>query len=68
MALGTSPNSKVFKDNLELDDKGLIVVDDTLTSIDNVYAGGDITTGSATVILAMEAGKKAALKILDLNN
>ena len=67
MALGTSPNSKVFKDNLELDDKGLIVVDDTLTSIDNVYAGGDITTGSATVILAMEAGKKAALKILDLN-
>ena len=68
MALGTSPNSKVFKDSLELDDKGLIVVDDTLTSIDNVYAGGDITTGSATVILAMEAGKKAAKKILDLNN
>ena len=68
MALGTSPNSKVFKDDLELDDKGLIIVDDTLTSIDGVYAGGDITTGSATVILAMEAGKRAAKKIIDLNN
>ncbi len=67
MALGTSPNSKVFKNDLKLDDKGLIIVDDTITSIDNVYAGGDITTGSATVILAMEAGKKASQKILDLN-
>ena len=69
MALGTTPNSKVFKNtNLNIDDKGLIIVDDTLTSIDNVYAGGDITTGSATVILAMEAGKKAAKKIIDLNS
>lgn len=69
MALGTTPNSKTFKNTkLNIDDKGLIIVDDTLTNIDNVYAGGDITTGSATVILAMEAGKKAALKILDLND
>jgi glutamate synthase (NADPH/NADH) small chain len=28
-----------------------------------VFAGGDIVTGAATVILAMGAGKEAALKI-----
>jgi len=30
------------------------------TSKEGVYAGGDIVTGAATVILAMGAGKKAA--------
>ena len=30
------------------------------TSRDGVYAGGDVVTGAATVILAMGAGKKAA--------
>jgi len=33
------------------------------TSIRGVYAGGDIVTGSATVILAMGAGRKAARAI-----
>jgi len=33
------------------------------TSREGVYAGGDIVTGSATVILAMGAGKKAAASI-----
>ena len=33
------------------------------TSIPGVFAGGDIVTGSATVILAMGAGKKAAKAI-----
>jgi glutamate synthase (NADPH/NADH) small chain len=37
--------------------------DDGLTSLDRVYAGGDAVTGAATVILAMGAGKKAALAI-----
>ena len=68
MALGTEANSKVFNGILDLDDKGLIKVDDTITSDPRILAGGDITTGSATVILAMEAGKKAAKKILDLEN
>ena len=44
---------------------GLIVVEGTKTSLDNVYAGGDAVTGAATVILAMEAGKKAAKEIMD---
>ena len=34
-----------------------------LTSKVNVYAGGDAVSGAATVILAMEAGKKAAKAI-----
>jgi glutamate synthase (NADPH/NADH) small chain len=33
------------------------------TSLKYVYAGGDITTGAATVIEAMGAGKKAAKAI-----
>jgi glutamate synthase (NADPH/NADH) small chain len=34
--------------------------EDGETSIEGVYAGGDIVTGEATVISAMGAGKKAA--------
>lgn len=66
MALGTSPNHEALKhSDIKLDDKGLIVVDELKTSLDNVYAGGDSVTGSATVILAMEAGKKAAQRIIE---
>ena len=66
MALGTSPNHEALKhSNIELSDRGLIVVEGTKTSLDNVYAGGDAVTGAATVILAMEAGKKAAKEIMD---
>ncbi len=67
VALGTSPNP-LIKDSfarLETTGKGIIVVDDNMmTSIDGVYAGGDAVTGAATVILAMGAGKKAAVSIL----
>jgi glutamate synthase (NADPH/NADH) small chain len=41
-----------------------VVDPDTMaTSIPGVYAGGDIVTGGATVILAMGAGRKAAAAI-----
>jgi len=51
-------------DNLETNKWGNIVVDDDLkTSIDRVYAGGDIVLGAATVILAMGQGRKAARAI-----
>ena len=64
MALGTSPNHEALKGSkIELSDRGLIVVEGTKTSLDNVFAGGDAVTGAATVILAMEAGKKAAKEI-----
>lgn len=65
MALGTSINHEALKNtNIKLTDKGLIEVEEGKTSIDKVYAGGDVVTGSATVILAMEAGKKAAKEII----
>jgi glutamate synthase (NADPH/NADH) small chain len=42
------------------------VADETgKTSKPGVFAGGDIVTGAATVILAMGAGKKAARAIND---
>ena len=66
MALGTSPNHSALKySDIKLSDKGLIVVDGSKTSLDKVYAGGDAVTGAATVILAMEAGKKAAREIME---
>lgn len=65
MALGTGPNTLALKESNIITNKGLIQVTGTKTSIDNVYAGGDAVTGSATVILAMEAGKKAAQEIID---
>ena len=69
MALGTSPNHSALKEsNIELSDRGLIVVEETKTSLDNVFAGGDAVTGAATVILAMEAGKKGAKQIMEFLN
>ena len=65
MAIGTSPNPILKKSsNLEFTKYGQILVDENLeTSIKGVFAGGDAVTGAATVILAIEAGKKAAKSI-----
>ena len=67
MALGTSSNPliRLTTPGLSTDKWGGIVVDgpDGLTSREKVYAGGDVVTGSATVILAMGAGKDAAKAI-----
>jgi glutamate synthase (NADPH/NADH) small chain len=64
MGIGQGPNPLVTKstEGLELNRWGNIVVDEEtmMTSIDGVFAGGDIVTGAATVILAMGAGKKAS--------
>ena len=57
--------SALKESKIKIDDKGLIVVENTKTSLNNVYAGGDAVTGAATVILAMEAGKKGALEIME---
>ena len=65
-ALGTSPNHEALKNSdIKLTDKGLIDVTGTKTSLSNVFAGGDAVTGAATVILAMEAGKKSAHEIME---
>ena len=66
MALGTSQNHEALKgSDIKLSDKGLIIVDGSKTSVDGVYAGGDAVSGAATVILAMEAGKKAGKEIIE---
>ncbi|MEE8455258.1 MAG: NADPH-dependent glutamate synthase [Limibaculum sp.] len=64
-AIGTSANPILGQTSrIRLDQRGYIETDETLaTSLAGVYAGGDIVTGSATVILAMGAGRKAASSI-----
>jgi glutamate synthase (NADPH/NADH) small chain len=61
-AIGTNANPIMGQTSkLELDGRGYIAVDDDFaTSMAGVYAGGDIVTGGATVILAMGTGRKAA--------
>lgn len=66
MAIGQGPNPLVQQTTpgLEVDKRGNIVADEHgRTSKPGVFAGGDIVTGAATVILAMGAGKKAAVSI-----
>jgi glutamate synthase (NADPH/NADH) small chain len=63
-AIGNSPNPMIPNSTkgLQIGKKGNIVADDATgkTSMDKVWAGGDVVTGAATVILAMGAGRKAA--------
>ncbi|MHC1631631.1 MAG: NADPH-dependent glutamate synthase [Methanotrichaceae archaeon] len=63
IAVGTIPNPLVPANTpgLETTRRGTLVVDDDgRTTREGIWAGGDITTGGATVISAMGAGKKAA--------
>ncbi|MBT1248210.1 MULTISPECIES: NADPH-dependent glutamate synthase [unclassified Thermosipho (in: thermotogales)] len=70
-AIGTNPNKLLLSkfEGLKLNKWGYIQTNEYgQTSIPKVFAGGDIVTGSATVILAMGAGKKAAKKIKEFLN
>jgi len=64
MSLGTNPNPLITSttNNLDVNRWGGIITDEVTmqTSKAGVFAGGDAVTGAATVILAMEAGRKAA--------
>ena len=63
VAVGVSPNPLVPKsiEGLELGRKNTIAVSETMqSSRSNIYAGGDIVRGGATVILAMGDGRRAA--------
>lgn len=64
VAIGTSSNPILFQTakDIKLNKWGYVEVDPETneTSMENVYAGGDIVTGSATVIEAMGAGRIAA--------
>ena len=66
VSIGVSPNPIVPSSisGLEMGRKGTIAVDETMqSSIDMIYAGGDIVRGGATVILAMGDGRKAAAEM-----
>ena len=72
VALGTGPNPIIQKSaeseglKIETDRRGYIVVEEDTrkTSIDDVYAGGDVApVGASNAINAMGAGKKAAAAI-----
>ena len=67
IAIGTNVNPIVPSSTpgLNLNKWGYIIADENTgkTSKKGVFAGGDIVTGAATVILAMGAGKKAAVAI-----
>ncbi|WP_147819096.1 NADPH-dependent glutamate synthase [Salidesulfovibrio onnuriiensis] len=67
IAVGTRPNPILLEatPDMELNKWGYIQADEKTgeTSIPNVFAGGDIVTGAATVISAMGAGRRAAMEI-----
>jgi len=66
VAIGQKPNPLIVKTTkgLRITEQGAVWVDKNgKTSVEGVFAGGDITTGTATVIEAMGAGKKAARAI-----
>ncbi|MBA3044218.1 dihydropyrimidine dehydrogenase, partial [archaeon] len=63
VAIGQRPNPLVPKTikGLEIGRHGNIITDENgKTSIEGIFAGGDIATGAATVISAMGMGKKSA--------
>ena len=66
-AIGNSPNPLIPATTpaLKMGKKGNIEADDATgkTSMPKVWAGGDVVTGAATVILAMGAGRRAARSI-----
>lgn len=64
VSVGVSPNPLIPRafEGLEVSKRGTIVVgeDNMRSALSDVYAGGDIVRGGATVILAMGDGRKAA--------
>jgi glutamate synthase (NADPH/NADH) small chain len=68
-AIGTSPNPIIAKStqDIKFDRHGCAVVGENslMTTQPGVFAGGDLVSGAATVILAMGAGKQAAAQIDD---
>lgn len=66
LAIGQRPNPilQATTPGLDMSKRGTVVVDESCkTSRDGVFAGGDLSRGGATVILAMEDGQKSAAAI-----
>lgn len=66
MAIGSHPQRLVKKLDLELNDKGRILIDkNSMTSDSKIFAGGDIAGIKSTVAWAARSGRNAAYSILD---
>jgi glutamate synthase (NADPH/NADH) small chain len=69
VSVGVSPNPLIPNaiPELEVSRRGTIVVDEESmkSSLNDIYAGGDIVRGGATVILAMGDGRRAAAAMAD---
>lgn len=66
IATGQNPNPLLTSNTKDIETKswgGIKVDQNQVTSLEGVYAGGDVVTGAATVIKAMGAGKTAAKNI-----
>lgn len=65
-AIGLKPNKEMLDlEGLKLTDWGTIEVDENnMTSIENVYAGGDVVDNKSVVCKALASGKKAANAII----
>ncbi len=64
---GSNPLISQTTPHLNVNKWGNIIVDETQkTSVDRIFAGGDIVLGAATVILAMGEGRRAAVSINNL--
>ena len=68
--IGNVPNSQLFSDLVDLNDIGEVIVDEKgLTSIDGIYAAGDVTTVTyKQIIIATSDGAKTALAANDYIN
>jgi heterodisulfide reductase subunit A-like polyferredoxin len=65
VAIGNSPTTSIFKDELELNHDGTVKADpETLqTSLPYVFAGGDDVLGPSSIVQAMGQGRRAAFHI-----
>jgi alkyl hydroperoxide reductase subunit F len=68
--IGVIPNSQTFKDLVDLNDRGEIVVDSNKkTSVEGIYAAGDVTDGPFNqIIIAASDGAIAALSASEYLN
>lgn len=63
MAIGSIPNPKSVQGILLSEDGLVKITQDGETSLENVFAGGDLTNKKATVCMAIQSGKTAAIGI-----